>query len=140
MEQLAAQGVIPRRAKGKFPLFAGVKAYVAWIKDEQRRASKTAADAGLKSARQREIELRIAEREHRLIDVEEHDAVLDEICGIYNSALVGLPARMTRDRELRARLETEIDAVRHQVADRCEQRARELRASGASGATGGDDD
>jgi hypothetical protein len=128
--QLSDEGVIERRPDDRFDQDAARVAYVRWLRAEDRRAVKTVADGRLRDARAREVELRIAEREHRLIDIVEHESVLVEVLGIVTTALDGLPARVTRDLGLRAVIEGEINAALNRAADRAEERARELKATG----------
>jgi phage terminase Nu1 subunit (DNA packaging protein) len=128
--QLSDEGVIERRADDRFDQDAARVAYLRWLRSEDRRGAKTEADGRLRDARAREVELRIAEREHRLIDMVEHESVLVEVIGIVTTALDGLPARVTRDLNLRAVIEAEINATLNRASDRAEARARELKATG----------
>lgn len=131
LRQLVGEGYIPKpKAKDKYSLVGCVQGYIRFLKDQERRGQKVQAEGRLKDVRTREVELRIAERENRLIDTEEHEAVLAEILGIINSGLSGFPARITRDMPLRQKIETELDDLLKRAADRCEQRCKELRDSG----------
>ena len=107
-------------------------AYLRWLRSEDRRGQKGEADGRLRDARAREVELRIAEREHRLIDMVEHESVLAEVVGIVTTALDGLPARVTRDLGLRAVIEAEINATLNRGSAVAEARARELKATGTT--------
>jgi hypothetical protein len=132
LRQLVNEGYIPKpKAKDKYSLVGCVQGYVRFLKDEKRKGQTVQAESRLKDVRTREVELRIAERENRLIDTEEHEAVLAEILGIINSGLSGFPARITRDMPLRQKIETELDDILRRAADRCDQRCKELRDSGA---------
>jgi hypothetical protein len=130
--QLADEGVIERRADGRFEQDGSRVAYLRWLRSEDRRAVKGEADGRVRDARARLIELQIAEREHRLIDMIEHEAVLAEAIGIVTTALDGLPARITRDLRLRALIEAECNATLNRAADRAEARTRELKATGTT--------
>ncbi|TIL59256.1 MAG: hypothetical protein E5Y79_16095 [Mesorhizobium sp.] len=99
-------------------------------------ANATAASAdddGLKAAKRREVEQRIAMRDHRLIDIEESDAVMDEVFGMLKSELLGIPARVSRELDLRQKVEREIDDALNRAADRLAKRAAELRTTGKMG-------
>jgi hypothetical protein len=128
--QLSDEGVIERRADGRFDQDAARVAYVRWLRAEDRRAVRTEADGRLRDARAREVELRIAEREHRLIDMVEHESVLAEVVGIVTTALDGLPARITRDLSLRAVIEAECTATLNRAAAVADARAAELKRTG----------
>lgn len=130
IRQLVKEGYIPKPGKNQYPLVGVVQGYIRFLKDEERRTSKVAAESGLKAARQREIEMRIAEREHRLIDTSEALAVVDEIVGRYRAEFSGLAARITRDVELRKRIEAEVNGTLQRVSDLLASRAVALRTRG----------
>jgi hypothetical protein len=111
VEQLAAEGVIKRLAKGRFLLLASVAGYVAWLKDEQRQAAKSAAAGKVQDQRAEEIALRIAERRQtHLIEAQaEAVAIIDEFAGQLRSDIMAIPARVTADIGLRRRIEDQID-------------------------------
>ena len=64
---------------------------IAFMADEQRRASKTITLAAVQMARAKEIELRIAREDHRIVDLDEAIAVLDEIMVASRPILTALP-------------------------------------------------
>lgn len=94
VEKLAEDGVIARAAKGRYPIGPAVRGYIAWLKSDQRRSSKTAADGRLRDARAREIELRIAERKRELVETDEAIATLDEIVGKMRGGQQDAPRRL----------------------------------------------
>ena len=68
IRQLQKQGFIPKAEKrGQVQLVGAVQGYLKYLKDDERRSSKTAADSRVRDARALEIELRIAERSRELI-------------------------------------------------------------------------
>ena len=71
IRQLVNAGYIPRIGKGKYDVIDAVQGYTHFLKDEEKQASKSAADSGLKAARQREVELRTAREEGRLVDMDD---------------------------------------------------------------------
>jgi hypothetical protein len=140
IEKLAEDAVIERAGKGRYPLGPAVRGYLAWLKSDQRRGSRTAADGRLRDARAREIELRIAERKRALIETDEALATLDEIIGAIRAEASGLPASLTRDLDLRDRIEAAIDDMFARAAARFEQKAVALRAGGGDDAPVAEDD
>jgi phage terminase Nu1 subunit (DNA packaging protein) len=140
VRRLTNEGWIPRPARNRYRIAEGVQGYIRFLRDEQRRASKSASASRVQDARACEIELRTAREENRLIETEEAIAVCDEIVGAWRSALSGLPARITRNLELRRRIETEVDDICRSVADRLAERARALRACGEALAPDPEDD
>ena len=71
IRQLVNAGYIPKIGKGKYAVIDAVQGYIRFLRDEEKQASKSAADSGLKAARQREVELRIAREEGRFVDMED---------------------------------------------------------------------
>jgi hypothetical protein len=106
--------------------------YARYLTDEQRRSSKSATLSEVQSARAAEIRLRIAREDHKLIDLDEALAVLDEIVGGLRSDFSGLAASTTRDPALRLTIEEKVDAIFQRHADGLNQKAKSLRASGAA--------
>lgn len=117
VRQLIKQGYIERRGVAQCTLVGAVQGYIRFLKDDERRSSKSAGASRVQDARAREIELKIAERDRRVIDVVEHDDFVAEIAGTLRSHLAGIPAKVTRDLVLRRRLEAELDGVLAKIAD-----------------------
>lgn len=140
IRQLVSEGWIPKAARNAYPLVGLVQGYIRFLKDEQRRANKVQAESRVRDARAREIELRIAEREGRLIETAEALTTLDEILGQIRSDLSGAPARITRDLSLRGQIEVELDRVLDRAADHLQQKASALRAGGDAAAPEPEDD
>lgn len=130
LQSLVKQGVLPKSKRGKYPVAECVQAYMNWrLENEIERLQLRTKDS-LRDTREAEIAQRMAMRDRELIDIDEHDAVLDEVVGIINAGLVGLPARVTRDRQMRKKIEAEIDRTMNAASARLRQRGEELRASG----------
>lgn len=127
--QLAKDGYVPK----PYTIEGIVRGYLRFLKDEARRSSKVAASSRKDDARTREIELRIAERENRLIDREEAIAVADEIVGTFRASFAGLASRVTRDLQLRKKIEADVDETLRKVAALLEDRGRSLEESGTAG-------
>lgn len=104
-----------------------MQGYITCLKDDSRQASKSASDSRVRDARAREIELRIAREERKLVSLEEASGCLDETIGTFLTMLSGLPAQITNDRRERVRIEAIIDAGRQRIADHFERRVKELR-------------
>lgn len=121
LRQLASQGHFPKAVRGHYQLVPLVQGYIKFLKDEERRTSIVQADSGLKAARQRLVEISIAEKEGRLIDMEDAEAAFEHAIGVFRSELDGLPASVTRDRKLRAAIEQGLNGA----FTRCEARFRE---------------
>lgn len=129
LRQLAAKGYGPKAVRGHYPLVGVVQGYIKWLKDEDRQSTKAHADTGLKAARQREVELRIAEKEGRVVDMEDVEAFFAFNAATFRAELDGIPASVTRDLKLREAIEQAIDGA----ISRCERRFREAGEALRSG-------
>lgn len=128
LRQLAAKGYIPKAVKGQYPLVATVQGYIRWLKDEERRTSKVQAESGLKAARQREVELRIAEKEGRVVDMEDVEAFFSFNAATFRAELEGVPASVTRDLKLREAIEQAINGAISRFERRFREAGEALRA------------
>lgn len=134
IRELAARGFGPRPERGKVPLDAAIKGYVASLKSDARDAGASAATGRAQDARAQLLALRLAEEQRRVIDIEEHESVLDEVLGIVIVAMSGVGAKVTRDIPLRDKIDDAIRAGLNEAADRCAARCGELRAGGEGAA------
>lgn len=121
IRRLIAEGFIPKQTDGTVLERDVYLGYIRWLTDEQRRATKVAAESRVRDARAREIELRIAEREGRLIEIVDMEEVLDEYGGMLRAELSGLPARVTRDLVLRRTIEQAIEDILNRVTAAAQQ-------------------
>lgn len=140
VSELAERGVLSALADGSFDLDASRLTYIAHLRGEQRHNTKSASASRVQDARAREIELRTAERDRRLIDTDEAIAALDEIVGPMKADLAGVGPRVTRDIDLRRRIESEHDVIFSRTAARLAERASALRKGGSASATDAEDD
>lgn len=140
VRQLVKSGHIEKRAKDQVPLVSAVRGYIHFLKDEERRSSKSASASRVQDARAREIELKTAEREGSLMDVEEVRAVVAQWAGVIRTGLNSIPARLSRDMTFRRKIETEIDDVFRQATESFESAmGNRSAAAGAMEADTGDD-
>lgn len=140
VRQLVNTGYIPRIGKAKYPVTGAVQGYIRFLKDEEKRAFKSVADDKLKAARQREVELRIAEREGRVVDMEDVEAFYAFSMTTFRAELNGIPASVTRDRKLREAIETAIDGAISRYQRRFVEAGEALRAGRDPLGTDGEDD
>ena len=73
------------------------------------------------------MELRIAERLNKLVDVKEFDTCIDAVGGMLVRYLGNVPARCTRDLQMREKIRIEIDAARVAISDECERQVDALK-------------
>jgi hypothetical protein len=131
IEQLVADGWIKRYARGQYRLIDVVQGYIKSLRDERSRANVKAADSRVRDARTREIEVRTAEREGRLVDVEELFYLAATLAGMVRSEHVGVSARITRDLAVRRAIDREMNGIDQRLADRIETLSERFEAGRA---------
>jgi hypothetical protein len=140
LSQLEAAGFIARVGPGRWRLLDLVQGYIRSLKDDTKRSSQTVTLSAVQAARAREIEMRIAREEHKLIDLDEALSVLDETVGGMKADFDGLAASVTRDPALRSMIEVKVDEIYRRHADGLDQKARSLRTSGVAFSADPEDD
>ena len=140
VRRLTNEGWIPRPARNRYRIAESVQGYIRFLRDEQRRASKSASASRVQDARAREIELRTAREENRLIETEEAIGFVDEALGLLKAGMAGVPASVTRDLDLRATIGAALDEQFRRAADHFQQAAAALRSGGTTVAADPEDD
>lgn len=116
IRQLIKEGFIPRAAPGRVLMVAAVQGYIRFLKELASKQTKTTADSRVRDARAQEIEMRNAERMRTLIPLDEALAIMDEYTAVVREAMDSIPARVTRDMELRRKIEAEVNAAHEKIA------------------------
>lgn len=114
---LAKEGFIDKPARGVVSRTSAVQGYIKFLKDEERRTSKSAAASAVQAARAKEIELRIARETGELVLRDDVAAFLADHLSIFRSELAGIPAAMTRDMSMREKFESGLNAAIARLAD-----------------------
>jgi hypothetical protein len=140
VRRLISEGAIQRNERDNVTREQVVGGYIAWLKDEKRRSSQTATLTALQAARQREVELRTAIIDRRVVDLDEAKEALDQIVGTYRAELSGLASRVTKDIPLRRKIEAELDATLHRIAVLLDKTAGALEAGGQADEADPEDD
>src|SRR5262252_4375854 len=104
IRRLTNEGVLSK-TNGRYRLIDTVQAYLRYQRDENRRTGKTAVQNRVIEARAREIELRTAQREGKLMETEQCVEVVDELVGMFLTGLSELPAQCSRDLSVRRHVE-----------------------------------
>lgn len=117
VRQLIKAGYIERTRPGYTTIPSAVQGYIRFLKDEDRKNTKTAADSRVRDARAKEIELRVAREERELIPLDEATLAMDLLVGVVNKELDGAPARITRDMALRRVIEADLHGAKTRIAD-----------------------
>jgi phage terminase Nu1 subunit (DNA packaging protein) len=127
IDQLAAQGVIERRAvDGLFDVDQSRLRYLTHLRSAHRRSPRTAADAEHVKVKTEILQLKLAENRRDLVRQSDVDALIDDLGGVVLTALHSMPARCAR-RGLGVRRcieQVEFD-VRTEIARIAQQKADE---------------
>lgn len=136
VRDLAKKGYITKVERGRVPLVGAVQGYIRFLKDEDRRASKTAALSEVQRERAKEIALRNARAAGELIQIELVDTVFADVLGTYRAELAGLSAEFTRDLTERDRLDALLNDKIARAKARFERRRDALRSGRPDGLDG----
>jgi phage terminase Nu1 subunit (DNA packaging protein) len=129
VHQLEREGIIVKLGRDQYDALDCLPRFIAYVREENKRNTKGEAAKKVHDVKAREIEIRIAKEEGRLIDLEDVEAVMSETYGAFRSEMDGLPAAFTRDLDQREKLERLI----HGSFDRVRRRLDEAKADNFSG-------
>lgn len=130
IDQLVRDKTLMKAGRDLYPIVHNVQAYIRFLRDENRHNSRSAAQQRVQEARAKEIEQRVLRDAHELVAISEHDAIFDEAFAIVRAGLTGLPARLTRDIEFRAKIEAECDDILRRCADKFRETTATIRQTG----------
>lgn len=115
--QLVKDEVIPKAGRGEYPIVGAVQGYIKFLRADRRMTSQSQASSRLQQAKERQLQLKMAQEARELIPTEEAHAFTQMVVGTLMSRLSGLAQQVTRDGDQRRKLETAIDAIRSEVAN-----------------------
>ena len=127
--QLANMGWFKQLAKGKYNWIEACGGYIRFLRDEDRRSTKSASETRIKDAKAQDIEVRTAQRLSRLIPIEVYEEMIDNVAGVVRSEFAGLAAACTRDLTLRRIIEREVNARLRRIAEHAMAQAIRLEAA-----------
>lgn len=116
IRQLNKAGYVPIPKRGFTTIVGAVQGYIRFLKDEDRKQTKSGASERASDARAREIEQKIAERDRRLIPIEDAELAMDTLVGKVAEELNGQAARITRDMALRRVIEADVHGAKSRIA------------------------
>ena len=125
VDQLTAQGVIERRADGKFDQDVSRLSYIKHLREQHRHTPRTQADAAHIAAKTEMLQLRLMQARRELVRRDDVDALIGQIAGVTLAALSSLLARCARrgDLAIRRSVERVVFEVRTEIANVCQQMA-----------------
>jgi hypothetical protein len=118
--------------RGKYNLIEACTGFVKYLRAEDRRSTRSAADARIKDAKAQDIETRTKQRLGRLIPLEVYEEMIDNMSGVVRSEFAGLAAASTRDLTMRRVIEREVNARLRRIAEHAMAQAIRLEASGGA--------
>ncbi len=111
IRKLEVQGSVERKENGLFDPFQVALGYIKFLKDAERRSSKTEVGK-LKEAEQlRKLQIENAKAIGQLVDVETVELAFAEMFMLCRNAISGVPAGVIRDLKVRAEIEKLQDAA-----------------------------
>lgn len=125
----ADRGVVVRSGRGKYLASASIRNLLADARKASRSNELDREQLALVKEKRRAAELRNAQAEGELIDLEEAFAVLDTIIATYRIGLDSLPARITRDVALRHKIKSECDATLIEAGNKFTEFAKRMRTA-----------
>lgn len=117
IRQLVQAGFIKMHRRAHTTITSTVRGYIRFLKDEERKQTQTGAAERARDARAREIEQKIAERDRRLIPVEDAELAMQLLVGAVSKEMDGMAARITRDLTLRRVIEADVHGAKTRIAD-----------------------
>lgn len=137
---MTAKGLLVKAPSGKYPLLETNHAFIRWLREENKRNTKTAAAQRVAIARATEIEQRTKERARELIPMDEAKALIIDVVGGLRAELDGAPAGITRDLVLRKKIEKTLNGILTRSADRLKKQADALESGSEFDASAASDD
>ena len=120
--KLEAEGVIQRQGDG-YPLDQSRVAYLRYLRRERRQSSRSEADADHVRAKTEMLQLRLMEKRRELVRRDEADALIDQIAGTVLTHLSGMPARCSRDIQVRRNIDAVVMQIRREIGEACSKAA-----------------
>ena len=139
--QLELGGWIKRNENGLYVLVEFVQGFLRYREElQKRRRTRSSTATRLQEARATEIELRTARDAGELIEMSAAIALAQSIAGETRAVFGALPARITRDPELRAKIEQAVNEGFNTLADKLEKEIAALDCSDGVGLSSAEDD
>lgn len=128
--KLVKDGYIEKVAHGKYDLVSVVQGHIRYLKDEERRTSKTSASTRMQDARTKQLERRMAVEAKELVNRDDARFVADFVAATTKNVMMQIPPRFTRNIAERDRLEAMIAEGLNEIADAVDEKATALETGG----------
>lgn len=121
VRQLGNEGVIvPAEGKGRWELPASVQGYL------DSKSIRSDSAERIRQMKAREMEIKLAVQDRKIIALDEAMGFIEELCGVFNTALGSLPARITTRANERERISDIIRDTQEQISKKFEALSGEL--------------
>ncbi|MBR0850711.1 hypothetical protein JQ543_23420 [Bradyrhizobium diazoefficiens] len=101
-------------------------AYLRYLRRERRQSPRSEADAEHAKAKTELLQIKIMEKQRKLVLREDVDALIDQMAGITLTHLSGMAARCgSRDMQVRRGIDVVVDQIRREIAAACLVKADE---------------
>lgn len=117
---------VPKAGRGKWNLVSVVQGYIRFLKDEDRRSSKSASASRMQDVKTARLELQMRAESRELVPFDDAKLVLDTAAGLMRSSVMAVPAKFTRDLKERRRLENLLSEALGQIATGIDKKAEAL--------------
>ena len=112
---LLEQAEVKSTGRGAWPLSEAIRAILADARRNRETDALAAARTRIVTAKARQLETAIDERARELIPLNEAIEAQDELVATVREVMDGLPARITRDLELRRKIRNELEAAKVRI-------------------------
>lgn len=145
LQQLVAEGWIPREERGQYSLFASVRGYIRYLRQHQRDASRTSEHQRLARAQAVKVEMENLRRAGEVVLRDDVMELLQQLMAALVGAAEGIPGRTANEfaatddaAYIRQRQQDEYRKLRNILADTLEKFAEyreDLADLGSAGET-----
>ena len=126
--RLVKEGYISKLDRGRWNLISVVQGHIRFLKDEERRGSKSAAHTRIQDIRAERLDLQLRAERRELVPLDDARLVLDTAAAEMRAKLMAIPPAFTREVEERRKLEALVVDALNEIADAMDQKAAALVA------------
>lgn len=127
VRRLAAEGWFSRSKKGRYATVPIVQGFVRSLQERRKANTRVAAENRVREARARHIEIKTARLAGELGSIDELEEVMVYCLGDHHNECVGLGAAVTRDLDLRRKIDNAVAATFARTNDKIAKRLATLR-------------
>jgi hypothetical protein len=124
--KLSKAGYIAQHSRGRWILSEVVQGYIRFLRDEDRRTSKSSSASRMQDVKTQRLEMQMAADRRELVPREEAQIVLDTAAASMRGPVMAVAAKFTREVAERRRLERLLGDALGTIADTLDKRAQAL--------------